>query len=132
MPAEDDVFDPQRVDGKLDGGCFATHAHPVRGHQVSGVAEAEQFAWLRLRDQVGYDPRVGTGDEQRFGLLPPFKLLEQLAAAGKDILLEVVEAMDEFLHRCGRGWLVGSGFWFAWVDLRLPYFGSKRTPAEWV
>ena len=42
----------------------------TRRHQIASVPQHEQIAGLRLRDQFRHDPRIGTSDEQRRGLLP--------------------------------------------------------------
>lgn len=47
----------------------AAHRRPVRGHDVSCIADHEQIARLGLRDQVRIDFRIGTGDAQHDRLL---------------------------------------------------------------
>ena len=62
MPADDDVFDLQRLDRELEHG----HAVEVRGiNQVRDVAVDEDLAGLEARDHVGGDAAVRTADPKK-------------------------------------------------------------------
>ena len=94
MAADDDVLDSQTGHGELDGRPFAAVGRSVGGHDVARVADDEQIAGVRLRDQVGVDARVGTCDEQRFGVLAVCQPLEQLALRAEEAGLEMVNAFN--------------------------------------
>jgi len=93
MSADDDVLHAQADHGELHGRPFAAVGCPVGGHDVARVANDEQFTGVRLRDQVGADARVGTGDEQRVGMLTVGEPLEQLALRPGDASLEPMNTL---------------------------------------
>jgi hypothetical protein len=109
VPAHDDLLHPERRDGELDRRRLAARRRAMGRHDVARVAEDEQVAGARAGQQVGIDPRVRAGDEQRLRALPVGELREQSPQGTEVLRLELVDAVDEVLHAAGHGALgVGS------------------------
>src|SRR5690606_15566469 len=87
-------------------------------HDVADVTGDEQIARRALGDQLGNDPRIGTGDEHGPGFLLVGQFLEQLALVGVDLLAKASDAADDLVERLLRGF---RGLrWFAHMgSLRL-------------
>src|SRR5262249_54742930 len=105
MATEDDVLNLEGGDRELDRGPLAAVGGPGGRYDVARVAQDEQLAGVGLRDQVRVDARVGTGDKQGVGLLPFRQALKQLALRAENRRLEMVDALNQFLHGvlCLRG-----------------------------
>ena len=98
MAADDDVLHLQAGHRELDAGGHPPHALKGR-HEVSDVAQNEEFTRLGLGDQVRADAGIGAGDEEGFWrLVPLVQALEQLLVRAEDLGLELMDALDEFLH----------------------------------
>lgn len=94
VAAGDDVLDAEDLDGVLDGGGLpAGVARAVRGHDAARRAQLEELAGPGAGDQGGYDPGVGTGDEQD-GLGLARSVRGELLRA----LSESAGVVDEGLH----------------------------------
>src|SRR5262245_14198499 len=94
VAAKDDVLHAKARDGEFTSHLLAAPGRTVRRDDVAGVTKDEQLAGLGLGEEVRVDTRVGTGDEQRIGLLTVRQPLEQLALRTEKVGLEVVNAFD--------------------------------------
>lgn len=94
----DDVLDSQSYGRELNGGLLTADASAVGRENVAGVSQDEQLAGFRLRDQIGVNARIGTGDEQCIGGLPFCQTLEQFALRAEEVILEFVKSLYEFEH----------------------------------
>ena len=60
VPADDDVFYFEDFHGIFNGGSDASRKFAARRHDVSDIAADKEVAGLSLKDEVGYDPGIGT------------------------------------------------------------------------
>lgn len=98
MAADDDVLDAESGNGELNSRCFATVASTVRWDDVPSIAKDEQVAGLCLCQQSRVYAGVRTGYEQGFGVLAFRQLLKQSLQREKASRLELVDAINQFLH----------------------------------
>ena len=68
------------------------------GDDVAGVAADEEFTGVCLHQQIGNDAAVGTGHEQRAGLLAAGEAAEVVFVIGIDFRPEFLVAGYEFAH----------------------------------
>src|SRR5690606_39936160 len=61
---DDDVLHAERHHGELDGRRHAAVHLAIGRHDVADVTGDEQIARRALGDQLGNDPRIGTGDRK--------------------------------------------------------------------
>ena len=97
VAAHDDVRHREGLHRVLDGAGLARR-DARRRHDVAGVAQDEQVAGKRLRDQVRVDARVRAGDEEGFRLLPLHEPPEEVALRAEHAALEAMDALDEVSH----------------------------------
>ena len=98
VAADDDVLDAESRHGVLDGRCFPSMARTMRRDDVPGIAKDEEIAGLCLRQHGWDDARVGTGDEQGFGVLALRQLLKQPLQRNEILGLELMDSFNQFLH----------------------------------
>ncbi len=96
VAADDDVGNAQDAGGVLDGGGNAAKRIGIQRNNIADDAADEQLAGDGLRQQAGVDARVRAGDEERIGALTHGQFLEEFAAAGIDVALELGDAAQEF------------------------------------
>jgi hypothetical protein len=76
VTADDDIGDAKAGDRVLNTGRDASRLHPVGRHDVSGIADDEQFARFLLCQQFRYDATVRAGNEQGARVLDGDQMLE--------------------------------------------------------
>jgi len=98
MTADHHVGDAQHRHRVFDGRRHAAWLRSIGRHDVTGIANDEEIAGVLLREQLGHDTAIRTGDEQGFRTLSVGKPAEQFRAIGKNLALKAQEAFDDFLH----------------------------------
>jgi hypothetical protein len=117
MSADDDVRDLQDLHGIFNGARLGEipGREPVgRGgrNQIADIAHGEELTRIGRSQQVGRDPAVGAGDEQRIGRLSVGELAEVLGVSRQLFLAELDDPQ---------------------INLRIgPQCRCRPTPATWM
>ena len=98
MTADDNVLDAKCCHSELDSRRLPAVGRTVRRHDAASVAKDEQVARLRAGQQVRVNAGVRAGDEQRVGVLPLRQRLKQPLQRTEVLILELVNALNQFLH----------------------------------
>jgi hypothetical protein len=104
MAQHDNVLHLERHDGELErrAGAVEGSARLKRRHEVSHVADDEQFTGAGVKNDLGRDARIAATDHQNFGALA--LLGERLVAvllAGEMIAEKGAVALDQSLREHG-------------------------------
>ncbi|MNF91789.1 hypothetical protein D3C84_744040 [compost metagenome] len=98
MAANHDVGDAQHGHRVFDRGRYTARMRAVGRHDIAGVTDHEQFTGFLLGQQFRYDTAVGTGDEQRAGVLRGGQVFEQVGPLWEGFRLELQKTVDERFH----------------------------------
>src|SRR5271165_4460407 len=96
MPQDDDQRHLQHEHGVLDSSRNATHEIAVMRDKVSWVALGEDLAWAGLLDQVGYHPRICTGNKEPERVLAALQALEHGSLGGMHFRLKGGNTLEDF------------------------------------
>src|SRR3569833_856430 len=99
VAAHDDVRDTEPEHGLLDRGRHAAVGLCERRNDISSVTRDEQIARLRLQDELRHDARIRARDHQCLRTLAVGREpTVQVGVTGENVLLELEDAADDFVH----------------------------------
>ena len=98
MAANHNFTHPQGFDRILDRRSFTAIGRAIGGNDVTGIADHENFARIRLGNQFRVNAGVRTRDEENARFLPMGQLFKQLLMGSEVILLKLPQAFNQFMH----------------------------------